>query len=293
MSDYLGNLVARTISQAAVVRPQLPSFFEPSVASGQVKSELEFEQEALSESPPVRQRTEAAAPNPPSNPTTSSTASITAPHQSVLREPESERIAHDTRTPRSILALSQSVVPDLEPIAPPVSRPKTIRRASRNAEPSPEDIVPGPASKRRESRSVPVQIEANVEPVAPELRKNDSRAGQRESSSRRARASEAPTLVSQLSTSDSPPKNPSIVRPAATVQTIRTVEAVIPAIRSFTQFPRTLAPASAPAINVTIGRVEIRATSPAPLPPQRARPKSANVLSLEEYLRRRASGGSR
>ena len=54
MSDYLGNLITRTVSQAAVVRPQLPSLFEPSVASGQIRSELEFEQEAFSAGPPSR-----------------------------------------------------------------------------------------------------------------------------------------------------------------------------------------------------------------------------------------------
>jgi hypothetical protein len=292
MSDYLGNLVARTIFQAAVVRPQLPSLFEPTLASGQVRSELELEQEAFSESSSATQRSEAAAPNPPANPTTSSTPSITAPDQSVLSEPLSERIVHRTGTPRSILTPSESLVREPEPIAPQISCPKTIRRASGNTEPSPEDIVPGPANKRRKGRSLPVQIEANVAPVAPELRKNDSHAGQRESSSRRAQASEAPTSVSQLSTPNSPPKSPSLVKPAAILQKIYTVEAVIPAVRSFPQFLRTRVPASAPTINVTIGRVEIRATSSAPLP-QRARPKSANVLSLEEYLRRRASGGSR
>ena len=286
MSDYLGNLVTRTISQEPVVRPQLPSIFEPSIASGQVRSELEFEHEAFSASSPGTQRSEATAPNPPS-----SAPSITAPHQSAVGGPQSERIAHPTGTSRSIRAPSQSVVRDPEPIAPRVSRPKAIRRASGNAEASPEDIVPGPASKRRESRSVPVQAEANVERVAPELRKNDSPAGQRESTSRRARASETPTLVSQLSTPDSP-NIPSPVKPAATMQKIRAVEAVVPAIRSFPQFPPAPKPPSAPTINVTIGRVEIRAVSPAPTP-QRTRPKSANVLSLEEYLRRRASGGSR
>ena len=51
MSDYLGNLVTRTLSQAAIVRPQLPSLFEPSAASGQIKSESEFEQETVSEPP--------------------------------------------------------------------------------------------------------------------------------------------------------------------------------------------------------------------------------------------------
>jgi hypothetical protein len=287
MSDYLGNLVTRTISQATVVRPQLPSIFEPSIASGQVRSELELAQEAFSEPTPITHRTETAALNP---------RSVLTPRQSVLGEPEPTPITSTEKTamptPPSILMPSQSVVRELEPITLQASRPKKVRHATEEPEPSSENAVRGPPSKRRKPKSVPVQVEANVAPVAPELRKNDSRAGQRQSSSRRARASEAPTSVSQLSTSDSSQKSPNLVRPAATAQKARVVGAVIPAIRSLPQFPRTPAPASAPTINVTIGRVEIRATSPVP-PPQRARPKSANVLSLEDYLRQRASRASR
>jgi len=43
-------------------------------------------------------------------------------------------------------------------------------------------------------------------------------------------------------------------------------------------------------INVTIGRVEIRAVSPPAQ--QRAKPKPATVLSLEDYLRQRAKGAA-
>jgi hypothetical protein len=307
MSDYLGNLVTRTLSVAAAVQPQLPSLFEPSVASGQIKSELEFEQETFSAGPLITQRAEPTAWNPSSilTPRQSSLGepepppithlavrpvpappSNLAPHQSALGDPESERIAHRTGTPGSNLPPHESAVRGPEPITPQASRPKGIPHATKDSQLSPESVVPQRMSRR------PVQVEPSVGPIRLELRKNDSRAGQRESSSRRARASEAPTLVSQLSAPDSQPKSPSLVRPAATVQKIRATEAVVPAIRSLPQFPPAPKPASAPTINVTIGRVEIRATSPAP-PPQRARSKSANVLSLEDYLRQRASGGSR
>lgn len=44
-----------------------------------------------------------------------------------------------------------------------------------------------------------------------------------------------------------------------------------------------------PTIQVTIGRIEVKATPPAP-PSKKQRP-AAPVMSLEEYLRRRAGGG--
>jgi hypothetical protein len=44
------------------------------------------------------------------------------------------------------------------------------------------------------------------------------------------------------------------------------------------------------AINVTIGRVEVRVVPPPAQ--QRAKPKQASVLSLEDYLRQRAKGAA-
>jgi hypothetical protein len=48
-------------------------------------------------------------------------------------------------------------------------------------------------------------------------------------------------------------------------------------------------PSPAPTVNVTIGRIEVRAT---PAPPASApKPRSTPVMTLEEYLQRRATGG--
>lgn len=52
---------------------------------------------------------------------------------------------------------------------------------------------------------------------------------------------------------------------------------------------QTKSPEPAPTINVTIGRVEVRA-APAVSPPPRA-PKAPNVMTLDEYLHRRKNGG--
>jgi hypothetical protein len=48
---------------------------------------------------------------------------------------------------------------------------------------------------------------------------------------------------------------------------------------------------AAPTINVTIGRVEVRATQAQPAVAGRQSTTAAN-MSLEEYLRRRAGGGA-
>jgi hypothetical protein len=65
---------------------------------------------------------------------------------------------------------------------------------------------------------------------------------------------------------------------------------VVPAARRAPEAEPTRASAPAPTIHVTIGRIEVRASTP-PAKPVRG-PKAATVMSLEEYLRRRAKGGA-
>lgn len=58
-------------------------------------------------------------------------------------------------------------------------------------------------------------------------------------------------------------------------------------------FPPRQQPAAAaaePVIQVTIGRIEVRATPP-PLQPARPRPAAQSAGSLEEYLQRRSRRG--
>lgn len=69
--------------------------------------------------------------------------------------------------------------------------------------------------------------------------------------------------------------------------------AIIPARQTAPPASHTLSEpaATAPTINVTIGRIEVRATQGrAPAQAQRSAPE---VMSLEEYLRRRSRGGGR
>src|SRR3954465_15462105 len=61
MSDYLGHLIARSVSPALAVCPRLPSLFEPSPATREAKSGPEFEQESFGGQPPITQRSEKLA----------------------------------------------------------------------------------------------------------------------------------------------------------------------------------------------------------------------------------------
>ncbi len=80
---------------------------------------------------------------------------------------------------------------------------------------------------------------------------------------------------------------------------LRNVRSIVgqPKVRSSTKVGSLVPPqadeslARTPTIHVTIGRVEVRATLP-PASPSRTQRPAPSVMNLDEYLRRRAGGGS-
>jgi hypothetical protein len=241
-----------------------------------------------------------------------------APNESVLGDPESGRIAHPTETPGSNLPPHQSGVRELEQTVPIISRAKKILETSQESEPAPP-----PTSIRRQSTpQKPSRIfsgkedakpapepEAPAQPrilsrTAPTLRRDKLS----NSMLRRSEAIKFPVRDVIASAShevsareETRPSQPSVGSKAFILPEPRKrellkrsgVQPIVPTMRSLPPIaPLPLAATTAPqTINVTIGRVEIRATSPAP-PLQRARSKSATVLSLEDYLRQRAKGAA-
>ena len=266
MSDYLGNLL------------------EPAPATREGKREPEFEQENFVEQPPVAQPSEKLAPMP---------LSIPAPRQSVFREPE-QSVPEISRL-RRILETSQ----ESEPTPPPTSigRQSTPREPSRifsrreDGKPSPEPEAP-----------VPPRIFRRAAPTLREDKPSNS-IRRRSDVIKSPLRNVIPSASHEVSAREERrPSQPSVASKPVVVPELRKhellkwsgVQPIVPTVRSLppiAPLPPTAATAP-PTINVTIGRVEIRATSSAS-PPQRARVKSANVLSLEDYLRQRASGGSR
>ncbi len=59
-----------------------------------------------------------------------------------------------------------------------------------------------------------------------------------------------------------------------------------------TQLPVERASSASPAIQVTIGRIEVRATPPPEVPQPSTQRTAASLMSLDQYLRQRGKGGS-
>jgi hypothetical protein len=242
MSDYLGNLIARTVSAGAAVRPRLPSLFEPVPAAGEAKSAPEFEQENFVERPPER---------PPVIPFSETFAPIPLPiptsRQSVLREPE--QTVTEISPAKKILKAGKE--------SEPVAQPALIHEA----------VQPGIFSGA-------APIVTGDDPLNPIRSKSDATKsplrGAIMSVSHEATARQGP----------GPSQPPVALGPV--IATIRSSPPIAPLPLVPTKAP--------PTINVTIGRVEVRAVMPhvtVPKPASRSAPK----LSLEEYLKQR--NGSR
>jgi hypothetical protein len=248
MSDYLGNLIARTVSPATAVRPQLPSLFEPAPATRETMSGPELEQQSFVEQPPVTQPSEKLAPMPLSIPT---------PGQSVFREPE--------QTVPETSPAKKNLEPSKE--SEPAVQPRIFRRAT----PTLREDKPSNSTRRR-SDVIKSLVRDLIASASHEVRPRE----------------------------ETPPSQASVGSKAVVVPELREhkllkrleVQAIVPTIRSLPPIAP-LPPAAAtarPTINVTIGRVEIRAVPPPTQ--QRAKPKPASVLSLEDYLRQRAKGAA-
>jgi hypothetical protein len=277
MSDYIGNLIARTVSPAAAVRPQLPSLFEPAPATRERVSWPAFEQQSFVEQPPVTQASEKLAPMPLSIPT---------PRQSVFREPE--QTVPEISRPTKILETSQ----ESEPAPPPPSIPRqsTLQKQSR-------------IFSRREDGKVSPGPQAAVQPrifprAAPTLHKDEpSDSTRRRSDIIKSPVREVVASHEVSAREETRRSEPAVASKPVVVPELRKhellkwsgVQPVVPMVRSLPPIRR-LPPAS-PTINVTIGRVEIRAVSPPAQ--QQAKPKPATVLSLKDYLRQRSKGVSR
>lgn len=332
MSDYLGNLVARTLSSTVGVRPQLLSVFEPPPANSDFKVPLGFDPHSATESSPV-----APADSQPVTP------SRMLPH--VHREPAHEPLLREPRASSLNEISPTGDEPDtLEPLGiAPQFGPRT-RLADEalqpredwgvgSVQPRPPRPAPGVGTTEREvedrtgppppSMALRYQPTARVadKPSAPRedwevefvqprspRRANDIGTTEPAGEERISSLPVRPSISLEPTTEVAPLRLPTSTERAALRPSVKAAaesdppqpgSVRSPALRPLTPaariFPPHVPPAAAvvppPTIQVTIGRVEVRATPP---PAARQRPRAAApMLTLEDYLRRRASGGPR
>lgn len=312
MSNYLNNLAARQLDRASLVRPRLPSLFEPPAYPGtlpHVQSEAvaPFNVETVEvayevNAPPETRRsdeTRAATPSPrpqasnPSPPTQASNDEIPSTiwrgRQEIPSSPKQPPEAGSDETvedsPRvaathiqAPAVLPTATRPDAASTTPPSSnaQEETVQPRQNILRPSP----PPPLTVASER-----QDEAGEQVVAPRLQPSTNAAAARVDSTAHDIVASERSVESAKHSIESTKKT-LVVRPR--------VAAVVEPRRERDDSPSLLqspAPEPPPVINVTIGRIEVRATTAASNAPRRTEPSAKPLLSLDEYLRRRAKGG--
>ena len=263
MSDFLSNLVERSLAATVAVRPQLFSVFEPRPVNGGGL----FRGPEGPALPALDQRNQDPADRIsrlqslwPTNPEAAAEF-VAATSKPGLTSPESTELPSVSPQvrPRDLPRKQQSAAPSKE-------RRETADAAKTGEEcagalrsPLPSQHTPSPSGANKpvprdptKNRPHELRVEKIIEMIAPE------RDAHRELTRTRGVQAVSPR----------PPSRRSLIPP---------------------QQPKS-SPVE-PSINVTIGRIEVRATLP-PASAKTQRP-AAPILSLDEYLHQRAGGNRR
>ena len=294
MSDYLSRLVVRSLNQTEVLKPRLASFFEPSV-----QGEPVFGDESGSERMDVSSTSDETVHDnlqsvwrsdqtPQLKP-----AALQPAGSGSQQTPGQPRLGMTQQASSSSPSSPSSVSPEVTT----QSSGKTPQQKLSQDLPAPsggdETYVASPGAAAERSRSSahepaiqPITIESSP-PTSPEATAQQSvvRMVQQESD---------PEMLTPSSPIDGetyhlPPRvtaerNRESTREPA-IQPI-SIEQIVPPAETR---PRASEPTEPAIIRVTIGRIEVRATTP-PLPPApRTRP-GGPALTLDDYLKQRNGG---
>ena len=276
MSDYLNNLLARSFAAPAhhdglvVPRrwneyeaPELPQTPAESSQDGELDRWSEHKESPLpkevGELSPANSYVSAVTNNEIANRTALSLPGIAPPGEATPLKQFADKSARNvlplpTETKVTRLDARREIPLSVLPTMPHLESRQMIPLFVER-----EVLVPPPASPipqmvKAKSPEAPIQIKADPPP-------------------RNAQVNEKPTAVRTP-----PPSDESAIRPL-----------IAPSIiMSAANQAKTAAPVET-VINVTIGRVEVRAT-PTPATPVRKQPSVAPTMSLDDYLHRRNGG---
>lgn len=286
MGDFLSELIARNNGTADVLAPRRAARFETVQEQGTLGFQtgtVSFEPEAFVEEntresplPQTRmQRTHKAQRNEKDSKARAAPALPRSQSEPQLPDPMKAQ-AHVPPATEEFEARSETINPQ-----PSLSRTSSPAVARQDA-PRPVLQRPGDAREQINQEQMVEQLASQTSNVI------QSRHDELESSSVKAHSSrnaEAPDAI--------------VATPRVTLAEQRSEESAAPQTVGSKAKERAPAPltelvdvqSSAPTINVTIGRVEVRAVSSAASPNKTH--TTAPTLSLDEYLRKRRQGGER
>lgn len=314
MSDYLSRLVDRSLDRTEVIKPRLASFFEPSVQGEPVFGEESGSERLVVSSTSdetVQDNLQSAwrSDQTPQQTLQLKSAALQPAWSGSQQTPCQPRLGMTRQASSLSPSAASSVLPEVTAqssgvfvpsnTASPAARSsggKTPQQKSSQDLPAPSDgdetyvASPGAAAERsrasaHEPAIQPITIESSP-PTSPEVTAQQSavRMVQQESDHEMLTppsSGDGETYQSPRVTAE---RNRESTREPA-IQPI-SIEQIVPPAN--TQ-PRASEPAEPAVIRVTIGRIEVRATTP-PLPPApRTRPPGP-ALTLDDYLKQRNGG---
>jgi hypothetical protein len=308
MSNYLSNLIARNISGLEVIQPRLPSLFEPMQGVNGLIPRQEFDLEKSMANPPVEElerrevsgqmNSEISAISQ-SSAERSATSSPQAPElsqRSILMPPsleETRLVSPIYQSLNDSASNSSPLMPRSEPVQPSTSSGKL----SSSGPVANTPLMPAEQPQRTIPEPLTVQQIVTERTVIERIVPAESPSWLEHLNTIDPAANVLPTImdpsieppVQSLAKPPAMPEERSVLRPLTEQVTIP--HQVIPSVRSLEldtpKFSAT--PQPAPTIQVTIGRIEVRATpSTAPSPTQSR--SAPSVMSLEDYLRQRGGG---
>lgn len=297
MSDFLNNLARRT-EPVRDFRPKVASRFEPTVAETPAPLIDSFDGEQ-------------SAPSTPEIPSLSGDS-----HSRIHQQPQS--LAFDAPSLRSTL---MPPAPKVEPTnlnhrqsAPSSQWEQPNRGDEASTRPSGNEAHHEHSSAAAQSRTDVNDLQSQLNTLAnrlagftvPTVAATEPRSVSADSSSKPGPASSVKKEVPQLVPSHEVPRTQRtspVVKVEQAERTGRVAAPVpeskfaprvqVPAIAppEQTNSQRSQASQPAPTINITIGRVEVKATQKPSASSQPAKERPSGVMSLDEYIARRRSGG--
>lgn len=291
MTDFLSDLVDRAFDRAPLLERRRPSPFERK--PGDVRLETHDPEGSL---PEIGDEVESVSPLHHTAPT---------PGQTALRSDQAEAAEQMSSDRRRL---------GLETIRP---NSTVFTESHRQIERPPSELseVASPLKKERppaEIKEIHTHlIERIIEKVvveAPQTAENSARVSPERDGARAVIPPVAPQTiqprVSRALESDAvierEPRRDRAKNPEEQVEPVKTIDHRVEPARRDLLSAMSLAPPvaraqpvatpAAPTIQVTISRIEVRAT-PAPVAPERVAKPSAPRLSLEDYLKSRSGGG--
>jgi len=281
MSDYLGNLLERTFAPALAVRPKIPSIFDPPPATNLINNPVDqdtaVESVAISSLPLENSKGTPARRSNQSDPA----SNLTQLQPSANPTSRTPREPNDTPRFKSADKFPGTVAAKPDP-APPFTAAQSSPPSSSAAFLSAEALLSAPLDSPADAKP---SIAHHPAPRKTLPRPHPEVTAEQDSglhhSSRLPLTQSQGSLTAGIN-----------VRPTTRVPEEHSAQQMLLPQTKERANPQSHArSAPLPTIQVTIGRVEVRATQSAT--PVRARAKREPEMSLETYLQRRTEGGRR